>query len=219
MGSIDEAIAVSLLLGRLTGAAEAVTVNRSYYSPTALLVDLNDAFPKITFQLRLIKRLETGEAVKGLTRHNAVRKLSRMLEEISDATGGSIAIAKAARGMFPSLWAQLHINPIRASTEDMRGALKELHRMVDADERITPQLYGMAKTSSAPTPTGQNTSTGPAKKQRKRNKTNKIRQEWEEKFDALTKALINNGSLAAPPKVASTQVVEKPAVRARSGKD
>ncbi|KAJ1952759.1 hypothetical protein GGI12_006166, partial [Dipsacomyces acuminosporus] len=188
-----------------------VTVNRNYYSPTALLFDLNDAFPKIAFQWRLIKRLETGEAVQGLTRLTAITTLTQMLEEISDATGGSIAIAKAARGMFPSLWAQLHINPIRASTEDMRGALKELHRMVDADERITPQLYGKAKTSTTPQSLTPNAPGILTKNQRRRGKDKMRIQELEQQLRAATSGTTNNnGNLAAPANTASAQVARRP---------
>ncbi|KAJ1955453.1 hypothetical protein GGI12_005555 [Dipsacomyces acuminosporus] len=217
--STSPGTAVALLRKRLTGDAKAAVIRDDCNTPRALLDTLKTAFPKLPFQIRLVQRLESGEAIRGMTRQNAFMMLTDILQEVSDVSFGTMAVADATQKLFPAHWMHMRVNSCTASAEEIGEALKELECMLQVDKLATPQLYGKAKASAASTPTDPNTSAGPTKKQRKRNKTNKIRQEWEEKFDLLTKALINNGSLAAPPKVVSTQVAEKPAARASSGKD
>ncbi|KAJ2758105.1 hypothetical protein IWQ57_006918 [Coemansia nantahalensis] len=141
------------LMDKLDGVA-LETANEAQLSSSDQLFDtLVDAFPRRSHQVKLIQRIASGHAFKGLTRLNAIVRLNVLAKELHDQQVGLVQLATATRTIFEQQWARIGVNPDLITCEELEQTLTKLKDELARDPRIEPQLFGHARTQmQAPTP-------------------------------------------------------------------
>ncbi|KAJ2771497.1 hypothetical protein IWQ56_001761 [Coemansia nantahalensis] len=145
-------------MGKLTGAALKVAREARPTSTEQLFATLVDAFPQRFHQNSLTLRVASGDAFCGFTRMNAVARLEEMAHELHDQRESLAMLARATRSMFEGPWANIGVNPDTITKEGLDLVLSKLKAELARDERIKPELFGLATSqmqATAPRPTPQ----------------------------------------------------------------
>ncbi|KAJ2811151.1 hypothetical protein H4S07_002240, partial [Coemansia furcata] len=140
---IPDTARYNLAFKKLTGTAAKTIKHTEERTLASLFAAVEDAFPTLYHQERILKDLRSGKAFSAETWTTVISAAKCMLKEVGDLHSGPEALALALESICPTLWAMQSVKSTTVTREALITAIEGFKAALDRST-LTPLNFGIA---------------------------------------------------------------------------